>query len=563
MPFIYRNLISLSAALSLLPLVQSACIPNTTTPANSSLPVVDLGYECHQAISLNETGGYYNFTNIRYGEAPVGNLRFRAPVEPQPQDSCIITNGSTGRVCPQTSGNWTIIARQFAQSYLTGSPFDYDSAMSSLPESPVAVSADPRTTEDCLFLDVIAPRSAFAEHVAGLPVLIWVYGGGYSAGEKTGNGKFNPAGLLAASGDNPGFIFVAMNYRLGAFGWLGGDEVAADGTQNAGLYDQRLAFQWVQKYIHLFGGDKDHVTVMGASAGAGSLMHHITSFGGEKEVPVFNQAIMFSPAFLPAPTNDIPTVSFRDLIKMVRVSSLDELRALPSEQLIAANALQIYSHAPYGSNMYGPSVDGSMSPALPGQLLASGSFNKKISIMVAHNTLEGLTFTKPTINTTDDYLDMLRQAMPAISDSALSSINTTLYPAIFNGTYGYKDQFQRALVTVQDSTIVCNTRYLASAMSDRAYGIKFAVPPGIHGEETAYVFQNGPTSGVDQGVADRLQQYIVSFVMNSVPTDTDGLPMPAYGAAAQLTNMATSGSTTVKDDAANARCNWWQSGLYA
>ena len=150
-------------------------------------------------------------------------------------------------------------------------------------------------------------------------------------------------------------------------------------------------------------------------------------------------------------------------------------------------------------------------------------------------------------------------------------------------------QFQRALVTVQDSTIVCNTRYLASAMSERAYGsklsssaiapmpilyncfpcllivyaVKFAVPPGIHGEETSYVFQNGMTMGVDQGVADRLQQYIVSFVMNSVPTDTNGLPMPVYGAAAQLTNLATSGSTTVKDDAANARCNWWQRGLYA
>ncbi|KAI0886712.1 alpha/beta-hydrolase [Annulohypoxylon maeteangense] len=530
---------------------------------NSSLPVVDLGYECHQAISLNETGGYYNFSNIRYAEPPIGNLRFRAPVEPPSQDKCVITDGSIGRVCPKSSGNWTIIASQFAKSYLAGLPFNYDLAESLLSDSPAAVSSDPRTTEDCLFLDVIAPRSAFAGNGPGLPVLIWVYGGGYSSGEKTGNGKFNPAGLLAASSSDSGFVFVAINYRLGAFGWLGGDEVGADGTRNAGLYDQRLAFKWVQKHIHLFGGDKDRVTVMGASAGAGSIMHHITSFGGVEEAPGFNQAILFSPAFLPAPTDYIPTMSFDDLMQMTNVTSLDDLRSLSSETLIDAHALQIYSHAPYGSNMYGPSVDGSFVPALPGQLLAKGSFHKNISIMVSHNTLEGLIFTKPSIKTTEDYLDMLREAMPTISNETLGFISNTLYPAVFNGTYGYTDQFQRALVTIQDSTIVCNTRYLAGAMSDRAYGIQFAVPPGIHGEETAYIFQNGATSGVAQNVADNLQQYIVSFVMNSVPTDVNGLRMPLYGNAAQLTSMDASGSTVVKDDTANSRCSWWQQALYA
>ncbi|OTA90876.1 hypothetical protein M434DRAFT_22705 [Hypoxylon sp. CO27-5] len=514
-------------------------------------------------INFKETGGYFNFSNIRYGEAPIGNLRFRAPVEPSSQDECLITNGSEGRVCPQSAGNWSIIAREFAQSYVAGLPFNYDLAISLLPDSPAAVSYDGRTTEDCLFLDVIAPQSSFNRNVSDLPVLIWVYGGGYSSGEKTGNGKFNPAGLLAASGGEPGFIFVAMNYRLGAFGWLGGDEVGADGTVNSALYDQRLAFQWVQKYIHLFGGNKDRVTVMGASAGAGSIMHHITSFGGAKEAPAFNQAIMFSPAFAPAPTDYIPTVTLDDLMQMLNVSSLHELRSLPSDTLIAANALQIYSHAPYGSNMYGPSLDGSFVPALPGQLLANGSFHKNISIMVSHNTLEGLTFTKPTIKTSEDYLNMFRQSLPTISNQTLSFISDALYPAVFNGTYGYKDQFQRALATIQDLAIICNTRYLADAMSDRAYGIQFAVPPGIHGQETSYVFQNGLTSGVTTSVADSLQSYIVGFVMNSVPTDVDGSPIPLYGPAAQLMRMASSGSTVIKDDTANARCSWWQQGLYA
>lgn len=262
-----------------------------------------------------------------------------------------------------------------------------------------------------------------------------------------------------------------MNYRLGAFGFLGGDEVESDGTMNAGLYDQRLAFQWVQKYIHLFGGDQDRVTVMGASAGASSLMHHVTSFGGVGEI-AFNQAIMFSPAFLPYPTSDIPTASFNDLMNMLNVSSLEEMRQVPSETLIATNALQIYSHAPYGSTLYGPTVDGAISPALPGQLLVDGSFHQNLTIMVAHNTLEGLIFTKPSIKTSDDYLAMLRQSMPQMSDEAISTINNTLYPAVFDGTYGYTDEFQRALVTIQDSVIDCNPQYLASAMPKSAYSSK-------------------------------------------------------------------------------------------
>lgn len=83
-------------------------------------------------------------------------------------------------------------------------------------------------------------------------------------------GAYNPSGLIKASQNdgNPGVIYVAMNYRLGAMGWLSGPSLqAAGGVSNAGLYDQRLALEWVQKNIHLFGGDPNQVTVMGESAG--------------------------------------------------------------------------------------------------------------------------------------------------------------------------------------------------------------------------------------------------------------------------------------------------------
>lgn len=85
--------------------------------------------------------------------------------------------------------------------------------------------------------------------------------GGYTAGSKTGSG--NPAGLILRSEDSgsEGVIFVALNYRLGAFGWLPGVDVEADGKSNAGLYDQRFALEWVQANIAKFGGDPKRVTV--------------------------------------------------------------------------------------------------------------------------------------------------------------------------------------------------------------------------------------------------------------------------------------------------------------
>lgn len=68
-------------------------------------------------------------------------------------------------------------------------------------------------------------------------------------------------------------IFVAMNYRLGALGWLAGPSFQSEGgISNAALYDQRLAIQWVRQNIQLFGGDPNRITLMGESAGGGSIM---------------------------------------------------------------------------------------------------------------------------------------------------------------------------------------------------------------------------------------------------------------------------------------------------
>ena len=88
-----------------------------------------------------------------------------------------------------------------------------------------ATRPDPRTSEDCLFLDVIvpeqvlqkaAPTNKSAPNAALAPVLVWIYGGGYTNGDKSKEGRYDPSGLFKASQSmgNEGFVFVAMNYRV-------------------------------------------------------------------------------------------------------------------------------------------------------------------------------------------------------------------------------------------------------------------------------------------------------------------------------------------------------------
>lgn len=133
-----------------------------------------------------------------------------------------VDQGLVGRVCPQANPAWQLIAAQFVPAYLSGEPFNASAAEATIAEAAgSSPPIDPRTTEDCLFLDVIVPEQIFnnagnsSSSKKGAPVLVWIYGGGYTSGEKTGNGVYNPAGLIKASqiGGSEGLVYVALNYR--------------------------------------------------------------------------------------------------------------------------------------------------------------------------------------------------------------------------------------------------------------------------------------------------------------------------------------------------------------
>lgn len=189
--------------------------------------------------AVNETSGIVSYLGVRFADAPIGDLRWRAPVSPPTTHLGEVDATDYGPTCISTSQSLTV-------NFTT-------------------------TSEDCLFGNVYVPIDA--DLSAPLPVLVYWHGGGYRGGNSH---SYTPEWLMHSS-TNP-FVFVTFEYRLGQFGFLGGSLLAADGVINAGLLDQRAALRWVQRYIGHFGGDSSRVSIWGQSAGAGSTMFQVYDF---------------------------------------------------------------------------------------------------------------------------------------------------------------------------------------------------------------------------------------------------------------------------------------------
>ncbi|KAJ5707627.1 hypothetical protein N7488_007428 [Penicillium malachiteum] len=520
-----------------------------STCSASNLPIVDLGYETPS----NLIRCLYNFSNIRCAAPPVGDLRFRAPVAPA-RNRTKIQNGKVGRVCPQAVPIWVQdIEPVFLLSVFEGTRFNQSTNISSYPY--VSTKQDPRTTEDCLFLDVLVPEMVFNRSRSSgrisprkslAPVLVWIDGGGFVQGDKT---QLDPSGLVNRStvaGD--GVVFVSINYQLGAFGWLGGHSLMANGTANAGLHDQRFALHWISKNIHLFGGDRNQVTVIGLSAGGGSVMHQITAYGGQNGSVPFQQAIVQSPGWVATPDDKQPEQALQQFLKLLNVSTIAEARRLPSKKLIAVNAYQIATKSAWGEFVYTPVVDGTFVPKLPGQLLLEGGYDHNLTVMVGHTSNEGVEFTSPDSRNSSTYLTtLLKKSYPFINSNVTRYITDVLYPP-------------------------CNLEYLNWAYGNQTFAYEFTVPPGIHGLDAIYVFYNKGQASVDgnlselevqnETVALAVQDYITSFAQFGAPKSSLGPAFKRYGSQNILLNIGNHTIRPMRDATNASRCHFWQTAPY-
>ncbi|XP_052068048.1 cocaine esterase-like [Mytilus californianus] len=171
----------------------------------------------------------YEFRGIPFGKPPIGPLRFK---KPEPADKWTDTLDATefGAACPQSTPDMMLDFKP------------------------------PKMSEDCLFLNVYVPTHVDKNRI--LPVMVWIYGGGLVVGFSN---QYD-GGWIATQGD---VIVVTINYRLDIFGFFKVNHPSSKG--NYGLWDQKLALQWVHDNIASFGGDPESVTIFGESAGGWSV----------------------------------------------------------------------------------------------------------------------------------------------------------------------------------------------------------------------------------------------------------------------------------------------------
>ena len=274
--------------------------------------------------------GVRAFRGIPYAAPPVRDLRWRAP---------------------QPATNWQGVrpadrfAAQCMQARVFGDMMFRNSGVS----------------EDCLYLNVWTPVTRDA---SGLPVLFYIYGGGFVAGDGS-EPRYDGESMAKR-----GIIVVTLSHRLGIFGFFSHPQLAAETSQGASgnyaLMDQTAALRWVQRNIAAFGGDPKRVTIAGESAGSFSVSAQMASPVAKD---LFAGAIGESGAFfsttIPTPLRTETEQNGVKFAKAVSAPSLSALRALSASELLEASGRP-------GMPRFGPNVDGWFFPETPAALFAAG-----------------------------------------------------------------------------------------------------------------------------------------------------------------------------------------------
>lgn len=401
------------------------------------------------------------FKGIPFAAPPVGERRWMPPGRPLPWQGT--RNGTEfGKSCVQALRRSLL---PWTEEYMLRNDVD----------------------EDCLTLNVWAPRDAMGSSGAPRPVLVYIHGGAFNSG--SGEVLLYDGGALAKRG----IIVVTINYRLGVFGFFSHAGLSAESPHhssgNYGLLDQIAALEWVKRNIAAFGGDAENITVAGQSAGAASVWYLTFS---PLARGLFQRAIAQSGAWdgkTHVPVRAEAEAQGAELAPQLGAASLAELRSLSARALF-----EKFSEA--GGNSR-PIVDGWVVPDQLPLLLARGE-HADVPL------LTGLTADERSFQ--KDYAGQTLAQKQELRDAELAILRDWRRLLARHGkaqSFGYL--FERAIPWPE------HPEYQA-----------------FHSSELPYVFDNlsklaRPWEEVDHGLAELTASYWVSFITDGDP-NSPGLP---------------------------------------
>ncbi|RDL42381.1 Carboxylic ester hydrolase [Venustampulla echinocandica] len=539
---------SIIAFLSILPVIFAIPTPDKRAAA----PTVAIASPAATIIG-SSISSIDSFNGIPFAQPPTGALRLKPP---QPLNAPLGTVKAVGipKACPQL--------------YFSNNPNDFPAGvLGTIMNTPLFQAAS-NAGEDCLTLNIIRPAGLTAS--SKVPVLFWIFGGGFGLGSTQ---MYDGHSLVAASvAAGKPIIFVAVNYRVGGFGFLPGKEILADGSANLGLQDQRLGLKWVADNIAAFGGDPEKVTMWGESAGSISVLDQIVLYDGDNKYngkPLFRGAIMSSGSVVPADPVDCPKgqAVYDSVVAKAGCSSatstLECLRALPYISLLnAVNSVPgILSYNSVALS-YLPRPDGSVLTASPDVLVSQGKW-AKVPFIVGDQEDEGTLFAlfQPNITTKPQVVEYLSDLffhsattaqLTALVDTYqnIATDGSPFRTLLFNNWY---PQFKRLAAILGDLVFTLTRRIFLDMASTEvpswsylsSYDYGTPILGSFHGGDILQVFY-----GVLPNYASRaIRDYYFNFVHTMDPNNgSEFMEWPQWSEKRQLMNFYATGANLINDD---------------